>query len=147
MKVAGDPLRYESTVRKIVDGFDRLAPMFSYTTFAQSLQWQTAQPRFEAALVSAFAAIALLLSALGLYAVLSYVVSERMRELGLRMAFGASRSHILGMVLQRALLLGVTGIVAGGIVSSLRRETRQRSPVPSPASRSFDFTWWSRWCC
>ncbi|HWJ47766.1 MAG TPA: ABC transporter permease, partial [Candidatus Udaeobacter sp.] len=66
MKVAGNPLRYESTVRKIVDGFDRLAPMFSYTTFAQSLQWQIAQPRFEAALVSTFAAIALLLSALGL---------------------------------------------------------------------------------
>ncbi len=119
MKVAGDPLRYESTVRKIVDSFDRLAPMFSYTTFAQSLQWQIAQPRFEAALVSAFAAIALLLSALGLYAVLSFVVSERMRELGLRMAFGASRSNILGMVLQRALLLGVTGIVAGGIASVL----------------------------
>ena len=119
MKVAGDPLRYESTVRKIVDRFDRLAPMFSYTTFAQNLQWQTAQPRFEAGLVSAFAATALLLSALGLYAVLSYVVSERMRELGLRMAFGASRSNILGMVVQRALLLGVTGIIAGGIVSIL----------------------------
>jgi ABC-type antimicrobial peptide transport system permease subunit len=80
---------------------------------------EAAQPRFEAALVSVFAAIALLLSALGLYAVLSYVVAERMRELGLRMAFGASRSNILGMVVQRALLLGVTGIVAGGTASIL----------------------------
>ena len=119
MKVAGDPLNYESTVRKIVDRFDRLAPMFSYTTFAQNLQWQAAQPRFEAALISAFAAIALLLSALGLYAVLSYVVAERMRELGLRMAFGASRSNILGMVVRRALILGVAGIGAGAITSIL----------------------------
>ncbi len=112
--------------------------MFGYRTFAENLQWQTAQPRFEAALVSVFAAIALLLSALGLYAVLSYVVAERMRELGLRMAFGASRSNILGMVVQRALLLGVTGIIAGAIASILGRQIRQRSPVPSPASRSFD---------
>jgi predicted permease len=117
MKVAGDPLSYESTVRTIVDRTDRLAPMFGYRTFADNLQLQAAQPRFEAVLVSVFAAIALLFSALGLYAVLSYVVAERMRELGLRMAFGASRSDILSMVVQRALLLGVTGIVAGVIAS------------------------------
>jgi len=119
MRVAGDPLSYENTVRTIVDRFDKLAPVFGYRTFAESLQLQAAQPRFEAALLSAFAAIALLLSSLGLYAVLSYVVSERMRELGLRMAFGASRSNILGMVLQRAVILGVTGVVAGAIASIL----------------------------
>jgi predicted permease len=119
MKVAGDPLSYENTVRNIVARFDRLAPVFGYRTFDKNLQLQAAQPRFEAALVSGFAAISLLLSALGLYAVLSYVVAERMRELGLRMAFGASRSHILRMVVQRALILGVTGIVAGAIASTL----------------------------
>jgi putative ABC transport system permease protein len=119
MKVAGDPLSYENTVHKIVDRSDKLAPVFGYHTFAENMLLEAAQPRFEAALVSVFAAIALLLSALGLYAVLSYVVAERMRELGLRMAFGASRSNILGMVVQRALLLGVTGIVAGGTASIL----------------------------
>ena len=117
MKVAGDPLSYESTVRTIVDRADRLAPMFGYRTFAENLLLQAAQPRFEAALVSVFAAIALLFSALGLYAVLSYVVAERLSELGLRMAFGASRSDILSMVVQRALILGVTGIAAGVIAS------------------------------
>ena len=117
MKVAGDPLSYESTVRTIVDRLDRLAPMFGYRTFDENLQLQAAQPRFEAALVSAFAGIALLLSALGLYAVLSYVVAERMRELGLRMAFGASRSDILAMVVRRALMLGLSGTAAGAIAS------------------------------
>jgi putative ABC transport system permease protein len=117
MKVAGDPLSYEGTVRTIVDRLDRLAPMFGYRTFDENLQLQAAQPRFEAALVSAFAGIALLLSALGLYAVLSYVVAERMRELGLRMAFGASRSDILAMVVRRALMLGLSGTAAGAIAS------------------------------
>jgi len=59
----------------------------------------------------------LLLSALGLYAVLSYVVSERIRELGLRMAFGASRTHILRLVLERAAILAGLGIGLGAIAS------------------------------
>jgi predicted permease len=113
MKVSGNPSIYESAVRSIVKGFDSDAPVFGYRTLADRLRMQSAQPRFEAALVSAFAAIALLLSALGLYAVLSYVVEERTKELALRMAFGASRSDILAMVLRRALALGALGIFVG----------------------------------
>lgn len=119
MRVSGDPASYGNAVRAVVARFDRDAPVFAYRTFVDRLQTQAAQPRFEAVLVSGFAAIALLLSALGLYAILSYVVAERMRELGLRMAFGASRFDILGMVLQRALGLGFLGIVAGAIASTL----------------------------
>jgi putative ABC transport system permease protein len=119
MKVSGDPLSYESTVRSIVRRFDPDAPVFGYRTLAERLQTQSAQPRFEAALVSAFAAIALLLSALGLYAVLSYVVAKRTKELALRIAFGASRSDILTMVLRRALLLAVLGILVGLFASLL----------------------------
>ena len=78
---------------------------------------QAAQPRFEAVLVSGFAGIALLLSALGLYAVLSYIVSERTRELGLRIALGASRFDILGLVLWRAAILACLGIGIGVVAS------------------------------
>ncbi len=116
MRVAGDPAAYENAVRKIVAGRTD-APVFSYRTFAESISMQVAQPRFEAVLVSGFAAIALLLSALGLYAVLSYVVSQRVRELGLRMAFGASRSDILRLVLRRALILACLGIGVGVLTS------------------------------
>ena len=119
MKVSGDPLSYESTVRSIVKRFDPDAPVFGYRTLADRLLTQSAQPRFEAALVSALAAIALLLSALGLYAVLCYVVANRTKELALRIAFGASRSDILTMVLRRALLLAVLGIVVGIFASLL----------------------------
>jgi predicted permease len=117
MKVAGDPGAYENTVRKMVAARDNDHPVFSYRTFADSVVMQAAQPRFEAVLVSGFAGIALLLSALGLYAVLSYIVSERTRELGLRIALGASRFDILGLVLWRAAILACLGIGIGVVAS------------------------------
>ncbi len=117
MKVRGNPKSYEETVRKIVASLDKGAPMFDYSTFPETIATENSQPRFEAGLVSGFAAIALLLSAIGLYSVLSYIVAERMRELGLRMALGASRSDILRMVLQRALKLSCIGIAIGVFVS------------------------------
>ncbi len=118
MKVAGDPAAYENAVRKVVATMTE-APVFSYQTFADSITVEAAQPRFEAALVSGFAAIALLLSALGLYAVLSYIVAERTRELGLRIALGASRSEILRLVLRRAMILSFIGIGIGALGSIL----------------------------
>jgi ABC-type antimicrobial peptide transport system permease subunit len=118
MKVAGDPAAYENAVRKVVATMTD-APVFSYQTFADSITVEAAQPRFEAILVSSFAAIALLLSALGLYAVLSYIVAERTRELGLRIALGASRSEILRLVLRRAMILSFIGIGIGALGSIL----------------------------
>lgn len=117
MKVAGDPLSYEDAVRKLVARFDPDSPVFSYKTFIEETDIKAAQSRFEALLVSGFSAIALLLSAFGLYAVLTYVVGERIRELGLRMAFGASRSDILRLVLGRAAFLSALGAVAGVVAS------------------------------
>jgi putative ABC transport system permease protein len=116
MRVSGDPHNYENAVRKIVATMSD-APVFSYLTFADSIQLPAAQPRFEAGLVSGFAGIALLLSALGLYAVLSYIVAERTRELGLRIALGASRSAILQLVLRRASILACLGIGSGALGS------------------------------
>jgi len=118
MKVSGDPLSYENAVRKLVARFDPDSPVFSYKTFIEETDIKAAQSRFEAVLISGFSAIALLLSALGLYAVLSYVVSERFRELGLRMAFGASRSDILWLVLGRAAILAGLGIMLGALAST-----------------------------
>jgi predicted permease len=117
MKVSGDPLSYENVVRKRVARFDPDSPVFSYKTFLEETDIKAAQSRFEALLVSGFSAIALLLSALGLYAVLSYVVGERIRELGLRMAFGASRGDILRLVLRRAAILSALGVLLGIVAS------------------------------
>jgi putative ABC transport system permease protein len=117
IKVSGDPWSYENAVRKTVAEIDKDPPVFEYRTFTADMDAQAAQPRFEAALVSGFAAIALLLSAVGLYAVLSYIVAERIRELGLRMALGASRSNILQLVLRRGLILAFIGTVLGALAS------------------------------
>lgn len=117
MSVAGNPLSYENAVRKLVARFDPDSPVFSYRTFIEESETKAAQSRFEALLASGFSAIALLLSALGVYAVLSYVVAERIRELGLRMALGASRSDVLRLVLGRAATLAILGVVAGAIAS------------------------------
>jgi len=100
-------------MQAVANRIDAEALVFDYGTFEERIQEIAIEPRFEAGLVSAFAGIALLLSAIGLYAVLAYIVAERTRELGLRMAFGASRSDILGMVLWRALGLTLLGILAG----------------------------------
>ena len=112
-------MSYQSAVRSVVQRFDAESLVFDYESFADTLRQMSEQPRFETILLSSFATIALLLSALGLYAVLSYIVAERMRELALRMAFGASRSDILTMVLRRALALGVLGILIGIFASLL----------------------------
>lgn len=117
MKVAGDPYSYENAVRKIVAAVDKDTPVFRYQMFTDDISTQAAQPRFEAMLVSAFAVIALVLAAVGLYSVLSFIVAERIRELGLRMALGAQRGHIFRLVLQRGLVLACIGIGVGAVSS------------------------------
>lgn len=117
MKVSGDPSAYENAVRTIAARFDKDSPVFNYRTFTNNLEAQAAQPRFEAFLISGFAGLALLLSALGLYAVLSYIVAERTREIGLRMALGASRTDVLRLVLRRGVTLACIGIAIGALIS------------------------------
>jgi len=93
--------------------------VFDYRSFTEDIAWEAAEPRFEALLVSGFAVIALLLAAVGLYAVLSFVVADRTHELGLRMALGADRTDILRLVLEHGLLLASTGIGLGILASLL----------------------------
>jgi putative ABC transport system permease protein len=116
IRVAGDPATYEDTIRTLVAQQDSALPVFAMKT--NLLARSTAQQRFQTLLISAFAAIALLLSAIGLYAVLSYTVVQRTLELGLRMALGAQRSHVLSLILKRGLILCATGLAVGLIASA-----------------------------
>ncbi len=115
LRIAGDPAAYNSIIRHFVATIDSTLPVYNVRT--NLLTRSTAQQRFQTTLLAVFAAIALLLSALGLYAVLSYTVAQRTVELGLRLAVGAQRNDILALVLRRGLFLSATGLAFGLLAS------------------------------
>jgi putative ABC transport system permease protein len=82
-------------------------------TLEQIVDASVAQPRFNSVLVSSFALLALMLSAVGIYGVLSYVATERTRETGVRLALGAERSDIVRLMMGRGLRFTATGVAVG----------------------------------
>jgi predicted permease len=88
-------------------------PISRYTTMQAIIDHSLARPKFFSSLVTAFAGFALVLTVIGLFGLLSYQVSERTREIGVRIALGATRARILGFVLRRGLLLTIMGLVVG----------------------------------
>jgi ABC-type antimicrobial peptide transport system permease subunit len=138
IRVAGDPATYDNTIRTLVAQQDSSLPVFGMRT--NLLARSTAQQRFQTLLISAFAAIALLLSAIGLYAVLSYMVVQRTLELGLRLALGAQRSDVLSLILKRGLLLCVAGVAVGLIASAALTHYLTSLLFHTPALDAFTFS-------
>jgi putative ABC transport system permease protein len=92
---------------------DRNLPVYDIKTLDQYLGLAVAPARFNTIVLSLFAAAAMVLSSLGLYGVISYVVSRRTHEFGLRMALGATRDDVIRGVLREGLILALTGIAIG----------------------------------
>jgi predicted permease len=112
-----DPASMQHTISVAIHEFDKNAPVYQVSTLQQYLSNSTAQPRFQAFLLASFAGLGLLLSAIGLYGLLSYIVVQRTSEIGLRMAFGAQRSAVLNMIVRRGLFLTLIGTATGLAVS------------------------------
>jgi putative ABC transport system permease protein len=108
-----DAMRLASSLRGAVRELDRHVPVSDVDSLATRISSSTRTRRFAVTLLGAFALIALLLAGVGIYGVVSYSVTRRTREIGLRMAVGATRGRITGMVVGRALLLGAAGIGIG----------------------------------
>jgi putative ABC transport system permease protein len=113
IRTTGPPRTVESTLCGIVASIDRGVPVASVRTTTELIDAKLAQPRVNAWVVGTFAAVALLLSLIGVYAVLSYVVRSRTQEVGVRMALGAQPLAVLRMILREAASLAIIGAVAG----------------------------------
>jgi putative ABC transport system permease protein len=113
IRTNSDPAALASAVRHEVRAIDANQPIYDVATMDQLLQSSLAQPRFNLVLLSIFAALALFLASIGIYGVLSYLVSLRWHELGIRMALGAQKTDVLRIVLQHGIKLVMFGLGIG----------------------------------
>ncbi len=102
-----------AAIREAVQGVDASLPVFELRTMEDAVSESIAQPRFYTTLLSAFGGLALLLAALGIYGVISYSVAQRTRELGIRIALGATHDRVLRLVLGQGIGLSVFGVAIG----------------------------------
>ena len=108
-----DPLRLTAAVRNEIRKLDPDLPVTQVTTMEQRLSTAVAQPRFRTTLIALFAVVALILACVGIYGVISYSVTQRTHEIGIRMALGAQTSDVLRMVIRQAIVLAVIGVALG----------------------------------
>ena len=109
----GDPAKLATQMLQVVRSFDRNLPVSQVLTMDEAVSVATAEPRFEMMLLGLFAAVALVLAAVGIYGVMNYAVAKRTREIGIRMSIGAGRREIFRMVILQAIRQALAGTLVG----------------------------------
>jgi len=113
VRTAGDPMQLLPAIREIVNRKDSNLPIFRVATESEQIDRLVFVERRVAQLSSFFAILAVVLACTGIYGLLSYEVTRRTREIGIRMAIGAPRGHVLTMIVRNGLLLAAAGVVVG----------------------------------
>jgi predicted permease len=119
VRTTATPSTVLRAVQQAVAQVDPTIPVFAAGTFVDALRHSVAAPRLYAAVVAAFAIVALVLAVIGIYGVLAYTVRERRRELGIRVALGAREGQVVGMVVGQGVRLAAAGLLLGFAVALL----------------------------
>lgn len=113
VRTTGDPLAQTNAIRSAVRNIDPNQPVTAIRSMQENVTQSISEPRFRTILLSVFAGIALVLAAVGIFGVMAYSVAQRTRELGLRIALGASRGRVLQLVLINGVQLTLIGVGIG----------------------------------
>ena len=134
VRTAIDPASLLPSIRREIAAVDPAVALYEVRTMEQVVWASLAEERFSTLLLSGFAAMALVLAAVGLYGIVAFMVTERTREIGLRLALGADRSDVLRMVVWSGIRLVAAGVVAGLIAAILLSRTLQGFLFETPAT-------------
>jgi len=137
LRTASNPLGVANTARSQIWTVDKDMPVFNIADMDQIISESVSQQRFNLLLMSLFAVIALLLASVGIYGVMSYSVTQRTHEIGIRMALGAQAGDVLKMVVRQGMTLVLIGLSAGivaafaltRLIASLLFSTSVTDPV------------------
>jgi predicted permease len=138
VRTMGDPRAYTRPVEEVIHSVDPLLPVYGERTLEASISASFFGQRIGGSFLGFFGAVALALAAIGLYGVLAYTVSQRSREVGIRMALGASRADVLKLILTQGLNLAAIGIGIGlalalAVTRLMRSLLLDVSPTDMPA--------------
>jgi len=113
IRTSGDPINLANAARKVIWEVDQSQPILSVNTMDQLVLNSISVERFCAILLTVMAGVALIMAMVGLYGVMAFAVTERRNEIGIRMALGAEEKDILGLIIKKAFILTIVGLVTG----------------------------------